>query len=166
MTERQMAYALTYSQLSPFYFRSHYVVPNVYRGLHFSHEMDLLAVNPKSRIGTEVEIKVSKSDLKRDAEKKHGHFDRRIRQLYFAVPADLLDAAFEHVPPEAGIITVFRNSGGAWAEGKYQCTVRRRAKPSKYYAEPFTEREITELLRLGNMRYWSVQGKILGKGIE
>ena len=86
MTAKEVQYALTYSQRSPFYYRSHYVVPNVYWGLDFYHELDLLSISKSGRVGTEIEIKVSKSDLKRDQEKRHGHRDSRISQLFFCWP--------------------------------------------------------------------------------
>ena len=80
MTADEVQYALTCSKLSPFYIRSHIVVPNVSYGLGFNHELDLLSISTPAHIGTEIEIKVSVSDLKRDAKKKHPHKDHRIRQ--------------------------------------------------------------------------------------
>jgi hypothetical protein len=109
-----------------------------------------------ARIGTEIEIKVSKSDLKRDIEKEHRHYDSRIRQLYFAGPIELEEAFKEYAPPEAGIITVFYDEKHRWHN--WQCTVRRRPKARKTY-HPFTDKEIFTLLRLGNMRYWSLFAK-------
>jgi len=158
MTAKEIQHALTYSQSSPFYIRSHYVVPEVHWGLGFNHRLDLLSINPKTLVGTEIEIKVSRSDLKRDLEKEHGHKDPRIRQLYFAGPEELKEALFQFVPKEAGIITVFKNTGNVWRHRTYQCTIRRRPKADKYYT-PFSKSEIFELLRLGNMRYWSLFSK-------
>jgi hypothetical protein len=130
-------------------------VPNVHWGLGFNHELDLLSIS-SARIGTEIEIKVSKNDLKRDAEKEHRHFDERIRQLYFAGPVELQDAFFEYAPPEAGIITV--SAGSKALYGFYHCGIMRRPKPRKHF-RAFTDKEITMLLRLGNMRYWSLFSK-------
>jgi hypothetical protein len=115
-----------------------------------------------NRIGTEIEIKVSKGDLKRDLKKQHEHYDPRICCLYFAGPIELEEAFFEYVPKEAGIITVFTNKAPTY--GPYQCTIRRRAKRQKNY-RAFTDEEITMLLRLGNMRYWSLFSKQF-KGVE
>jgi hypothetical protein len=153
MTANEVQYALTCSQLSPFYIRSHFVIPNVSSGMGFNHELDLLSISMSTHIGTEIEIKVSKSDLKRDIEKKHRHEDDRVRQIYFAGPVELQEAFFEFVPPEAGIITVYSN-----ATSKYQCVTRRKAKPRIQY-RAFTDKEIFTLLRLGNMRYWSLFSK-------
>jgi hypothetical protein len=172
MTAKEVQYALTYSTNSPFYFRSHYVVPNVKWGLDFRHELDLLSIS-KNYIGTEVEIKVSKADLKRDLLKEHGHYDPRIRQLYFAGPLELLEAFKEFVPEEAGIITVkyvpaetfeHRRTGRYVREGYYHCQVHRKAKISKNYRKPFTKEEVSRLMRLGNLRYWSLFSKQIKQG--
>jgi len=152
MTANEICHALTYSDRSPFFIRSHYVVREVEWGLGFHHRLDLLSIAMDTKIGTEIEIKISKGDLKRDLEKEHGHYDSRIRQLYFAGPIELQEAFFEFAPAEAGIITVFYDSKRRWYP--YQCTIRRRPKPRKSY-RPFTDEEIFKLLRLGNMRYWS-----------
>jgi hypothetical protein len=163
MTAKEIQHALTYSQNSPFFYRSHYVVPNVYWGLGFDHELDLLSINKATRIGTEIEIKVTKSDIKADLEKRHGHYDERIRQLYFAGPEELREALFEYVPEQAGIITVYKNENPEWEHLRYQCVVRRRPKRGKYTikfeAYKFTDQEIMQLLHLGNMRYWSLFSK-------
>jgi len=157
MTADEVQYALTYSQDSPFYMRKYYVVPNVSWGLDFNHELDLLAIS-KCFSGTEIEIKVSKSDLKRDLQKGHGHRDPRIRQLYFAGPIELEEAFFEYVPKDAGIITVYRNPKAIHL--RYQCVIRRKAKANRS-AKAFTDGEVFRLLRLGNMRYWSMFHKNL-----
>ena len=155
MTAKEVQYALTYSQRSPFYYRSHYVVPNVHWGLGFNHELDLLVVSMVTGIGTEVEIKVSRGDLKRDLEKGHHHFDKRLRQLYFAGPRELEGDFYKYVPEGAGIITVSQFGGPG--TGRYDCRIRRNAKPQPFI--PFKPKEIEQLLRLGNMRYWSLFGK-------
>jgi hypothetical protein len=154
-TEREIQFALTYSQRhSPFYIRSHICVANVSWGADFHHELDLLSVS-KAGYGTEAEIKVSVSDLKRDLKKKHCHKDSRIRQLYFAGPLEMKEALLEFAPENAGVITVERGvSQGHWAI-PYVCYTVRRPKINQY-AEKFTEAEIQKLLRLGNMRFWTL----------
>jgi hypothetical protein len=126
----------------------------VFRGLGFNHELDLLSISPLSHFGTEIEIKVSKADVIRDLKKRHPHKDPRIRQFYFAGPVELQDAFFEYVPREAGIITVFCRYQ------RYQCVVRRNPLINKT-CRPFTREEIDRLLRLGNMRYWSLLSRNL-----
>jgi hypothetical protein len=158
MTAKEVQHALTYSQNSPFYIRSHIVVPNVYWGLGFHHELDLLSISIPTHIGTEIEIKVSKGDIKRDKEKRHGHYDERIRHLFFAGPIELQEAFFEYAPPEAGIITVYYGEKEVYYHRKYQCVFRRNAKPRKGF-RPFTDKEVFKLMQLGNMRYWSLFSK-------
>jgi hypothetical protein len=156
MTAAEIQYALTYSSNSPFYARSHIVVPNVYWGLDFEHEIDLLVVSQPAATGTEVEIKISKGDLKRDFKKKHGHRDERIWRLFYAGPFELKDAFFELVPPECGIITVQKWPNGEGSRPKYDVSVRRNAKMSYSGKKVFTDKEIFKLMRLAYFRYWSM----------
>jgi hypothetical protein len=115
----------------------------------------------ETHIGTEIEIKISKADLIRDLQKPHKHYDERIRQIYFAGPQSMEQSFFEFAPPDAGIITVYKNTSGK----SYQCSMRRNAKSRKHFIS-FTDKEIRELLRLGNMRYWMLQKKIILEGSE
>jgi hypothetical protein len=157
-TESEIQFALTYSKnYSPFYIRSHFVVTNVFWGAGFDHELDLLSVS-KSGYGTEVEIKVSVSDLKRDADKKHGHTSSRIKDLYFAGPVEMQDAFLQYTPENAGVITVEKREGRLGSHIFYQCRIIRKPK-SNIGAAKFTEKEIVNLLRLGNMRFWTLLGK-------
>ena len=88
--------------------RQNLIVPNVSWGLLPDfHECDLLILR-KSMIGTEIEIKVSKADLKKDKSKKHDHTHELIKNFYFAVPFWLKEFALEHIPDKAGLITVRR----------------------------------------------------------
>jgi hypothetical protein len=163
MTVQEVQHALTYSSNSPFYIRSHIVVPNVYWGLGFRYELDLLSISIPAYIGTEIEIKISKGDLKRDKDKTHCHDDNRIRQLYFAGPIELQEAFFEYAPKEAGIITIFYDKKERFINRQYQCSIRRNAKPRKNFM-PFTDKEVFALMRLGNMRYWSLFSKQFRSG--
>jgi hypothetical protein len=122
----------------------------VYWGLWFDYELDLLSVS-SSNYGTEIEIKISKADLKKDLEKTHKHGDIRIRWLYFAGPEKLLNDMNELVPKNAGIITV---------SDSYVCKIQRKPKQNKA-ALPFTKEQIIGLLRLGNMRYWKMLEKYI-----
>jgi len=156
MTADEVRHALTYSQSSPFFIRTHYVVPEVWWGLGFDYRLDLLSITMDTKAGTEIEIKVSKCDLKKDINKEHHHNDYRIKQLYFAGPIELQEAFFEYAPPEAGIITVYYDERKRLHP--YQCTIRRRPKLRKTW-HTFTDEEIFKLLRIGNMRYWSLFSK-------
>jgi hypothetical protein len=49
--------------------RRHIIVPNIYWGLGFGHELDMLVCNMKTKYCTEIEIKISKSDILADKKK-------------------------------------------------------------------------------------------------
>jgi hypothetical protein len=128
-----------------FCYRRNLIVPNVSWGLGFRHELDLAIVSDNNYV-TEVEIKTTKSDLKRDDKKKHGHYDNRIRRLYFAVPAAIADAAMEFAPMPAGVL-VFAGTG-------VNCL---RAAKIKRAAVPLTAAERLHLLHLSSMRVWTLK---------
>lgn len=96
-------------------FRQNIVVPNVSWGMRFAeggalHECDILALS-KSGYATEIEIKISKSDLKKDAKKPHSHRHRAIKRLFFAVPEHLREFAMTHIPERAGLLVVTGMNG-------------------------------------------------------
>ena len=86
------------------------IVPNVSWGLGLRHECDLLVLDARNRF-TEIELKVSKADLKRDFQKPHGHSSDFISRLVYAVPLELLETAIELVPKQHGIIVADWRSG-------------------------------------------------------
>jgi hypothetical protein len=86
-----------------FHPRVNLVVPNVSWGMGL-HECDLLVIT-RAGYAYEVEIKISKSDLKKDREKRHCHVSSRISRLYFAIPKEL-ENCIDYVPERAGIISV------------------------------------------------------------
>lgn len=136
--------------------RKHFaIVPNVSWGL-LSHECDLLVVR-KSGYAIEVEIKVSRSDLKKDEQKRHGHIEwqNRIKELYFAVPDKLLGSALEFVPINAGIITVGRNNVGVT-----YAHIERPAVSNKH-SRALDHAEMLTLARLGSMRILGLKAKLL-----
>jgi hypothetical protein len=137
--------------------RRHIIVPNVSWGL-FLHECDLLVVRP-SGYAIEVEIKVSKSDLKKDAGKKHGHRSHKIKELYFAVPRDLYEAAVEYAPGDAGIICVGLGDTTWWPD-KLFASIERPAVTRKD-ARPLSEGEMLQLGKLGTMRIWKLKSKLI-----
>ena len=88
-----------------FDYRKNVVVPNVSWGLRdLGHECDLLVLRASGHC-VEVEIKRSLSDLKADKIKGHRHSSQMIRELWFAIPADIYEKAVDHIPGAAGIIT-------------------------------------------------------------
>ena len=85
--------------------QSNTIVPNVYWGLGLRHEADLLVLDQKGRF-TEIEIKVSKSDLKADFKKGHSHESSIISRMVFAVPESLVSTVTDLAPKKYGIISV------------------------------------------------------------
>ena len=85
--------------------RQNLIVPNVFWGLGFRYELDLMIVTPAGW-ATEIEIKTSLSDLKADKKKTHNHSSNRIKYLYFAVPEELQVKALELIPERAGLFIV------------------------------------------------------------
>lgn len=96
------------------YYGAYIVVPRVHidpdynTGSSFPYEADIILLNRKSNYATEIEIKVSKSDLIKDKDKKHNHDSNLFSRLYFAVPKDLYEIALEHVPDKAGILVIYK----------------------------------------------------------
>lgn len=124
------------------------IVPNVSWGMGV-HECDLFCVS-KSGYVTEVEIKVSKSDLLKDSKKKHNHNSAKIKYLYFAVPEKLGDIAGAIIPENSGLIVV--NDRGC-------CRVVKKPVARKY-ARKLSDSEIYKVARLGTLRAWSYKHRI------
>ena len=68
------------------------------------HECDVLIIS-KSNYLTEIEIKVSLADLKKDLEKWHKHSNNKIKYQYFAIP-EYLKKHIDLIPENFGIIIV------------------------------------------------------------
>jgi hypothetical protein len=134
-----------------FNWRNNLIVPNVSWGLWYGeHEKDLFIVSECGFV-TEVEIKISKSDLIKDKHKRNSmHFDDRIRYLYFAIPDYLLESCQDLIPTLAGILTVTN-------EGKVK-KIRKAIVKSKY---KLTDAEKFKVARLGTMRIWNLKEKII-----
>jgi hypothetical protein len=123
-----------------FSWRVNLIVPNVSWGM-FIHECDLLIVT-KAGYCYEIEIKTSRSDLKADMQKRHGHQSKIIKKLYFAIP-DYLSDCIEFIPARAGIITVS-------AQDRCKCI----REPEIMQAPKLTDNERFQVARLGTMRIW------------
>jgi hypothetical protein len=143
MTAKTMERAIA----SYFDWRANLIVPNVSWGL-FLHECDLLILSGKG-YATEVEIKISAGDLKKDLKKYHGHYDNRIKYLYFAIPPKLLKY-IEYIPKRAGILIVTSSM-----------RVFEVTKPEQNTnAKAFTDEERYKMARLGALRIWNLKADI------
>jgi hypothetical protein len=128
------------------------IVPNISWGLGL-HECDLLICS-KTSYCTEVEIKISKSDLIKDKEKSHGHNSDKIKFLYFAIPDYLnTDEIISHIPERAGILVVRNN-------GKRLVVSKIREPQRNITAVKITNQERYEIARLGTMRIFGMKLKI------
>ena len=154
-TEDLMQYALTRGG-NLFDYGRYAVVPNVSWGLGLNHEADLLCLS-RNDVFNEIEIKVSKSDLKKDKEKKWGHYSRFIRHLWFAVPETIdVDFALEHIPEYAGLVYV-ESYKGVRSSIRFKTRIIRKPRPRRrpgIFQKPETK-TIIKFLRLGVLRMWT-----------
>jgi hypothetical protein len=131
--------------------RRNTIVPNVWWGMGFDHECDLLVLT-KSGFAYEVEIKISRSDLRADLRKRNGHESKYIKKLYFAMP-DKMETCVDLVPGRAGILLV-QQTGGV-----------RKIREAKQVSEakPFPVEKQLKLAQLGTMRIWTLKRELLRK---
>jgi len=128
-----------------FNYRLNVIVPNVSWGFGLNYEADLIIVTPL-RYVTEIEIKVSLSDIK--AEKKKRGFAHRgiyIRRFYFAVPYYLCDC--EYIPNNCGLLSVDESLR----------VKSLRAPRHNSSAQKITDTQLNKLLHLGCMRIWTLK---------
>jgi len=130
-----------------FNFRTNVIVPNISWGM-FNHECDLLLLSPAG-YATEIEIKISKSDLIADKKKLHKHNDHKIKNLYFAIPT-YLRHCIKHIPDKAGIILI---------DQKKHCEIIRKPRSNKTPYK-FTDPDKFLIARLGTMRIWGLKERI------
>lgn len=131
------------------------IVPNVSYGLNI-HEVDLLIVS-QSGYATEIEIKISLSDLKADLKKEHGHRSNKIKYLYFAVPIELKEKALVLIPERAGLITIQEPDKTT----RFFPSVKIVKSPIvNKQARKLTEKELLKLGSLAAMRIWSLKETI------
>ena len=150
--------------------RQNIVVPNVSWGLSNKeykalHECDVLILS-KTGYATEIEIKVSKADLLKDGDKRHGHTHNLIRRLYFAVPEELKEIALESIPTTAGLLVVENYEKVIyipWGGSKTIPAVRVRhirEPQTNTSAVKWTDEQRHQLTRLGTMRILGLKEKI------
>ena len=152
MTSKEIKYALAKSMTSPFYVRKQVaVVPNVSWGF-LAYEADLLVLGKHGYL-TEIEIKVSFSDWKKDFEKRKWknptYQNNKVRKFYYAAPSKLA-ARYQELPlPEfAGVIAV---------EGKVITTLKSASTIKT--AKKLSLLEAHKVLRLAAIKMWGLQYK-------
>jgi len=133
--------------------RMNLIVPNVYWGLGFNYEIDLMIVKP-SGYAWEIEIKTSISDLKAEKKKRSSaHCSNRIKRLYFAIPENIKEKALPLIPDKAGLFIIREN---------YKVTLIKAPKINTK-ARKLNEKEIKKLHELISMRIWNLKEQILNK---
>ena len=137
--------------------RQNIIIPNISWGMFFEknylHECDLLILS-KSNYATEVEIKISKADLLKDKEKKHGHFHSHIKYLWFAVPEKLKEIALKEIPERAGLFILHK-----WEDNRITVHIVKKAKAQKNSIK-WTDKQRLKLAELGCMRILGLKKKI------
>jgi len=138
--------------------RKNVIVNGIHWGLNVGnklmHECDLLSLT-KSSYATEIEIKISKSDLLKDKEKKHKHNHNHIKYLWFAVPEKLKETAIKEIPDRAGLYSLHK-----WDDGRITVYIEKHAQPRKN-AIKWTDEERNDLMRLGTMRIITLKKQLL-----
>lgn len=139
-------------------YRVYTIVPNVSYGLYLNHECDMLALDKNDRF-TEIEIKISASDLKADFSKRHGHKSKYISRLIYAMPMWMCEK-YEHlIPKHCGIISVSKVelvSSYITEHHQYEAHHWRMVKHDKSKAKP-DDKIIRKFMELGCMRIWSLK---------
>ena len=138
--------------------RQNIIVPNIYWGMELLYECDLVKLT-KNGYATEIEIKISKADLKKDREKRFQHDSFLFKYLYFAVPIELKEFALQEIMGRAGLYTVEKNKR---YPGKY--IVSEVRKPIKYGNYKWSDKERLKLASLGTMRILTLKNQLL-KGV-
>jgi len=141
-----------------FNYRQNLIVPNVCWGINI-HECDMLIVS-KSGYLTEVEIKTSVSDLRKDMTKTHQHNQgTRIKHLYFAIPADMIFYT-DYIPNNAGLFII--------DEHKYGGLYARCIKSPVTNKDALQTKVREHIGHLGSMRIWKlkIENRRLIKNIQ
>lgn len=133
--------------------RKFLIVPNISFGW-WIHECDLLICS-KNRYCTEIEIKVSVADFKKDFEKRHQHRDKynRIKYFYYAVPHYIYDKIKDLVPEHAGLIIIHEGINFRDKSNYFYVDIKKPA-PVIPKCRAITDKELLELQRLALMRMW------------
>lgn len=132
--------------------RKNLMVPNVQDGMGI-HECDLLMLK-STGYATEFEIKITSSDLRKDQKKDHGHGTDLIKEMFYAVPVDLVAETRAVIPKDCGIVGVKRVSQTEFVAEILREPVARAG------ARKWTDEERFQLARLGTMRWPKIKKEL------
>ena len=96
----------------------------------------------------EIEIKTTASDIKADLKKRRQHNSDLFRELWFAVPSNLVE--HPEIPARAGIFAVEQDEN--WHYVRKIRPARRNPNARRWTAE-----QRLKLLHLGVMRIWGLK---------
>jgi len=137
--------------------RVNLIVPNLSWGL-INYEADIVSLT-KSGYATEIEIKISKSDLKADFKKRIQHNSNYFKYFYYAVPLDMKDFALDIIPERAGLFVVRRRDD----ERVLKVIKVRDAKENPMHKK-WSDKDRMKLAELGCMRILGLKRKLINKG--
>ncbi len=140
--------------------RTNIAVPNVSWGFAHWGECDLLCMSSSGYL-TEYEIKVSRSDLKREWNKDrwvdprfNNVFREMVKNYYIVMPQKMADTCLDLIPEDVGAgIIVADFTDDRFPTRPPRATNIKDPVPNK--ARKMTDEEKFQLARLGTMRYWS-----------
>ena len=139
--------------------RVNLIVPNVSWGL-LDYEADIVSLT-KAGYATEVEIKVSKSDLRADFKKLIQHDSNLFKYFYYAVPDDMRDFALSIIPESAGLLVVYRNKKTRYDNRDFAVITVRSPKINPNHVR-WCDKDRMKLAELGCMRLLGMKKKIIG----
>ncbi|WP_281700140.1 hypothetical protein [Cetobacterium somerae] len=125
-----------------------------------SHECDVVVVT-NSYYLIEFELKISKSDLKKDFQKKHSHECDNIKKTFYVIPEKLEDC-IELIPERFGIIIVNKkiqidkSDKIPLEKTYYPLRIIREAQTNKK-AKKITNDNFIKICTLASMRYWTTK---------
>ena len=154
MTTPEIEIALAGSRSGVFSASRYVVLPRARWGLErwgIRHECDLLALS-RSGMLHEIEIKISRADLRADAEKRHQHTSSAISRLWYAVPLEMEAYALEQIPAAAGLVRCYPLNRGGWTSS----VIRRPTVKRCPSVPPDMVAHIHELIAC---RYWAERSR-------
>ena len=143
------------------------ILPNASWGIIGRHEADLLVFHENGNV-TEIEIKVSMSDLRADFKKGHDHSHPMITRLFYAIPEKMYEKAVEIIPEHRsiGIIIVSEKYGHPYAfykRGAKHATKREQRShmdPMHLDHRPPTDKDVWNAGRLIGLRLWNIKRQL------
>ena len=134
-------------------------------------ECDLLVIEPNLRI-IDVEVKISRADLKADAKKDKWWITRpwsrrhpaaeprqwpdKVWKHYYALPAEIWDnKLLDAIPKASGVVTLVQDNRFS---GGLNIKVIQKATPCRD-AKPISPADAVDIARLANLRMWAALTK-------